>query len=73
MYPVNSTFHTLSVKDAPKTRVRIYFIGDAVDCTDDNAVQTNGTLLVGAVGDTDSNGRIASETVCPTGTNRKTV
>lgn len=58
MYPVNSTFHTLSTKDAPKTRVRVYFIGAGVDCTDDNAVQTNGTLLVGAVGDTDSNGRI---------------
>ena len=58
MYPVNSTFHTLSIQDAPKTRVRIYFIGEGVDCTDDVAVQTSGTLLVGAVGDTDSNGRI---------------
>ena len=58
MYPVNSTFHTLSTQDAPKTRVRVYFIGAGVDCTDDAAVQTNGTLLVGAVGDTDSNGRI---------------
>ena len=58
MYPVNSTFHTLSIQDAPKTRVRVYFIGAGVDCTDDAAVQTNGTLLVGAVGDTDSNGRI---------------
>lgn len=58
MYPVNSTFHNLSTQDAPKTRVRVYFIGAGVDCTDDNAVQTNGTLLVGAVGDTDSNGRI---------------
>ena len=58
MYPVNSTFHTLSTQDAPKTRVRVYFIGAGVDCTDDNAVQTNGTLLVGAAGDTDSNGRI---------------
>lgn len=58
MYPVNSTFHNLSTQDAPKTRVRVYFIGAGVDCTDDAAVQTNGTLLVGAVGDTDSNGRI---------------
>ena len=58
MYPVSANFHTLAIQDAPKTRVRIYFIGDGVDCTDDNAVQTNGTLLVGAVGDTDSNGRI---------------
>ena len=61
MYPANSTFHTLSTQDAPKTRVRVYFIGAGVDCTDDNAVQTNGTLLVGAVGDTDSNGRIGQD------------
>ena len=61
MYPVNSTFHNLSIQDAPKTRVRVYFIGAGVDCTDDNAVQTNGTLLVGAVGDTDSNGRIGQD------------
>lgn len=58
MYPVSANFHTLAIQDAPKTRVRIYFIGDAVDCTDDNAVQTNGTLLIGKAGDTDSNGRI---------------
>ena len=61
MYPVNSTFHTLSTQDAPKTRVRIYFITDAIDCTDDDEVQTSGTLLVGAVGDTDSNGRIGQD------------
>ena len=58
MYPVSANFHTLAIQDAPKTRVRIYFIGDAVDCTDDNAVQSNGTLLIGKAGDTDSNGRI---------------
>lgn len=58
MYPVSANFHTLAIQDAPKTRVRVYFIGDAVDCTDDNAVQTNGTLLIGKAGDTDSNGRI---------------
>lgn len=63
MYPVASNFHNLSIQDAPKTRIRIYFIGDSVDCTDDNDVQTNGTLLVGAVGDTDSNGRIAQDGV----------
>lgn len=56
-----SNFHTLSIEDSPKTRCRIYFIGDGVDCTDDNDVQTNGTLLVGAVGDTDSNGRIGQD------------
>ena len=61
MYPVSANFHTLSVADAPKTRVRIYFIGSGVDCWDDNDVQTNGTLLVGAVGDTDSNGRIGQD------------
>lgn len=63
MYPVSANFHTLAIQDAPKTRVRIYFIGDAVDCTDDNAVQTNGTLLKWAAGDTDSNGRIGQSGV----------
>ena len=63
MYPVSANLHTLAIQDAPKTRVRIYFIGDAVDCTDDNAVQTNGTLLKWAAGDTDSNGRIGQNGV----------
>ena len=63
MYPVSANFHTLAIQDAPKTRVRIYFIGDAVDCTDDNAVQTNGTMLIGKAGDTDSNGRIGQNGV----------
>lgn len=58
MYPVSANFHTLAIADSPKTRCRIYFITDAVNCWDDNAVQTNGTLLVGSAGDTDSNGRI---------------
>ena len=58
MYNVSANFHTLSIQDAPNTRVRVYFIGDGVDCTNDNAVTTNGTLLKWAVGDTDSNGRI---------------
>ncbi len=58
MYPVAANFHALAIQDAPQTRIRIYFIGDAVDCTDDNDVQANGTLLVGAAGDTDSNARI---------------
>ena len=61
MYNVSANFHTLSIQDAPKTRVRIYFIGSGVDCTDDNDVQTNGTLLKWAVGDTDSNGRIGQD------------
>ena len=63
MYPVSANFHSLSIQDAPTTRIRIYFIDDTVDCTDDNDVQTNGTLLVNAVGDTDSNGRIAERGV----------
>lgn len=58
MYPVSANFHTLAIADSPKTRCRIYFISDAVNCWDDNDVQSNGTLLVGAAGDTDSNGRI---------------
>lgn len=63
MYPVAADFHTLSIQDATKTRTRIYFITDAVNCWDDEDVQTNGTLLVGAAGDTDSNGRIGQDGV----------
>lgn len=63
MYNVASRFHTLAIADSPKTRCRIYFITDAVNCWDDNDVQTNGTLLVGAAGDTDSNGRIGQDGV----------
>ena len=61
MYPVSANFHTLAIQDAPTTRVRIYFIGSGVDCTDDNDVQTNGTLLKWAAGDTDSNRRIGQD------------
>lgn len=61
MYNVSANFHTLSIQDAPNTRVRIYFIGDGVDCTDDNDVTTNGTLLCWGVGDTDSNRRIGQD------------
>ena len=57
MYPVSADFHNLSIADAPTSRVRIYFIEANVDCTDDNDVQTNGTLLC-MPGETDSNGRI---------------
>ena len=63
MYPVTGNFHTLATQDSPKTRCRIYFIDNTVDCTDDNDVQTNGTLLKWAVGDTDSNGRIGQNGV----------
>ena len=59
MYPVSSAFHQLATADSPVTRCRIYFIPDTVNCTDDNDVQTNGTLLIRNVGDTNSNGRIS--------------
>lgn len=61
MVNVSANFHTLAIQDAPTTRVRIYFIGPTVDCTDDNDVTTNGTLLVWAAGDTDSNRRIGQD------------
>ena len=61
MYPVNSRFHELATSGSPTTRCRIYFIDDSVDCTDDNDVQTNGTLLVRDPGDTDSNRRISGD------------
>lgn len=57
MYPVSADFHNLSIADAPTSRVRIYFIEANVDCTDDNDVHSNGTLLC-MPGETDSNGRI---------------
>lgn len=63
MVNVDEGFHTLSIASTAKTRCRIYFIQDSVNCWDDEDVQTNGTLLVGAVGDTDSNGRIGMDGV----------
>lgn len=63
MYSVAANFHNVAIQDSPKTRIRIFFIDDTVDCADDNDVQTNGTLLVNAVGDTDTNGRIAERGV----------
>lgn len=57
MYPVAVNFHTSVENNAP-TRVRIYLFGPSVDPTDDNDVQTNGTLLKMNDSDTDSNGRI---------------
>lgn len=62
MYPVSADFHNLSIADAPTSRVRIYFIEANVDCTDDNDVQSNGTLLC-MPGETDSNGRIEKDGV----------
>ena len=56
---VSSQFHSIIASGNYKTRLRIYSIPESVDCTDDNDVVTNGTLLVANVGDTDSNARIA--------------
>ena len=56
---VSAQFHSIIASGNYVTRLRIYSIPESIDCTDDNAVQTNGTLLVLNVGDTDSNGRIA--------------
>ena len=61
MYAVDEKFHNLAKSDAPKTRCRIYFISDSVDCTDDLDVVTNGTLLKLNDSDTDSNHRISSD------------
>lgn len=58
MVNVPAIFHTACKEPSPKTRIRIYFIGDSVNCWDDNDVQTNGTLLKYNVADTNSNGRI---------------
>ena len=63
MVNVDEGFHALSIASTAKTRCRIYFIQDSVNCWDDEDVQTNGTLLVGAAGDTDSNGRIGMDGV----------
>ncbi len=59
MITVNSRFHTLIKQAGARTRIRIYFIADGVNCTDDTAVQSSGTLLKKNASDTDSNGRIA--------------
>ena len=45
MITVNSRFHTLIKAAGARTRARIYFIDNTVNCTNDTAVQTNGTLL----------------------------
>lgn len=56
---VTSQFHSIIASGNYKTRLRIYSIPESVDCTDDDDVIANGTLLVANVGDTDSNARIA--------------
>ena len=60
MVSVDASFHTLITNPDTKTRIRMYFIPDTVDCTDDNDVQTNGTLLKADPSDTDSNSLIDS-------------
>lgn len=60
MVNVNANYHTDIQSESPKTRIRIYFIGDDVDCTDDNDVVTNGTLLKWSNTDTDSSRRISA-------------
>ena len=57
MYGVPNRFHTI-VASGAETRIRIYLFGPGVDPTDDNDVQTNGTLLKMLPADTDSNSRI---------------
>ena len=61
MVNVDPNFHTLVQSDTVQTRVRIYFIDDSVDCTNDNEVMNNGTLLVYEQGDTDSDRRISQD------------
>lgn len=58
MYNVLTAFHSACKAQSPLTRIRIYFISDSVDCTDDTDVADNGTLLKFAENDTDSNRRI---------------
>lgn len=61
MYPVSQRFHELTTQSTVRTRCRIYFIPDTVDCTDDEDVIANGTLLVRDAGDTDSSRRISGD------------
>lgn len=56
---VSAQFHSTIASGKYITRLRIYSIPDSIDCTDDDAVVANGTLLVLNQGDTDSNGRIS--------------
>ena len=55
MVNVDPKFHTLIASDNPQTRIRVYFISDTVDCTDDEDVETNGYLLISDLSQTDSN------------------
>lgn len=61
MVNVDANFHTLVQNDNVQTRLRIYFIDSSVDCTNDNDVMNNGTLLVYDPADTDSNRRVSQD------------
>lgn len=61
MYPVDERFHECAIRDGVRSRCRIYFIDDSVDCTDDLDVQQNGKLLVRYDTDSDSNKRISGD------------
>lgn len=61
MVNVDPNFHTLVQSDTVQTRLRIYFIDSSVDCTNDNDVMNNGTLLVYEQGDTSSDRRISQD------------
>lgn len=63
MVSVSNRFHELAKQSGVQTRIRMYFIDNTIDCTDDEDVQTNGTLLVYNRVDTDSNGRISENGV----------
>ena len=58
MISVNPKFRQLITGDNP-TRIRLYFLADSIDWTNDTDVTANGELLVRDAGDTDSNRRIA--------------
>lgn len=63
MYNVSSAFHNIATADGLKTRIRMYFIGDDVDCTDDDDVEAYGLLLRTEYEETDSNKRVAESGV----------
>ena len=58
MISVNPKFRQLITGKNP-TRIRLYFLADSIDWTNDTDVTANGELLVRDAGDTDSNRRIA--------------
>lgn len=61
MQNVSERFHALVTDDSVISRVRMYFISDSVDCTDDDDVVENGTLLHTETDTVDSNERIGED------------